>query len=80
MGSKMTTKNFDIDFLVLISFFHDMIRCKTNTVVMYVKREFSNCPLFVEIHFYSNKQLIVHGKVDHSILAMKNEIDCNQYV
>ena len=36
------TKNVDIDFLVLISFFHDMVRCRTNIAVMYVKRGFPN--------------------------------------
>ena len=47
---------------------------------MYVKIRFSNCLLFVKTHFYSNKQLIVHGTVDHNILVMKNEIVCNQYL
>ena len=74
----MTKKN-DIDFLVLMSLFHNMIICTTNTVVMYVKRGLSNCLLFVKTHHYSNKQLIVHGKVDRNILVMKNEIVCNQY-
>ena len=46
---------------------------------MYVKRGLSNCLLFVKTHHYSNKQLIVHGKVDRNILVMKNEIVCNQY-
>ena len=80
MGSKMTTKKFDIDLLALIYFFHNMIRCRTNTVVMYVKRGYSNCPRFVKTHYYSDKQLIVHGKFDHNIPDMKNEIVCNQYV
>ena len=30
----------------------------------------------LKTHHYSNKQLIVHGKVDHNILVMKNEIVC----
>ena len=47
---------------------------------MYVKRGFSNCIVFVKTHYYSNKQLTVNGKDDHNILAMKNEIVCNQYV
>ena len=70
----MTTKKFGIDFLVLISFFHNMVRCRTNAVVMYVKRELSNCLFFIETHHYSKKQLIVHGKIDHNIFVMKNEI------
>ena len=37
---------------------------------MYVKRLFSNCLLFVKTYEYSNKQLIVHGKVDHNIFVM----------
>ena len=65
------TKKFDIDFLVLISLFHNMIRCTPNTVVMYVKRWSSNCLLFVKTHHYSNKQLIVDGKVDHNIIVIK---------
>ena len=73
-------QNFDVDFLVSISFFHNMVRCRTNTVVMYVKRGFSTCLLFVKTNYYSNKQLIVHGNVYHNILFMKNEIVCNQYV
>ena len=47
---------------------------------MYVERGFSNCLLFVKTHNFSNKQLIVHGKVDHNILIMNTEIACNQYV
>ena len=38
---------------------------------MYVKIWFSSCLLFVKTHYYSNKQLILHGKVDHNILVMK---------
>ena len=47
---------------------------------MYVKKGFSNCLLFVKTYYYSNKQLIVHGRVDHHMLFMKNEIVCNQYL
>ena len=47
---------------------------------MYVKKGFSNCLLFVKTHYYSYKQLIVHGWVDHNILVMKNEIVSNQYL
>ena len=47
---------------------------------MYVKIGFSNCLLFVKTHYYNNKQIIVHGTVDHNILVMKNEIVCNQYL
>ena len=50
-----------------------MVRCRTNTVEMYVKRGFSNRILVVKTHYYSYKQLIVHGKVDHSILVMKTK-------
>ena len=57
-----------------------MIKCRTNTVVIYVKRRLSNSLLFVKSHYYINKQLIVHGKVDHNILVMKNEIVYDQYV
>ena len=73
-------KKFDIDFFVLISYSHDIVRCRTNIVVMYVKRGFPNYLLFVKTIYYSNKQLIVHGKVHHNILVMKNENACNQYV
>ena len=38
---------------------------------MYVKIGCSNCPLFLKNHHYSNKQLIVHGRVSHNILVMK---------
>ena len=31
-----------------------MVRCRTNTVVMYVKRGFSNRLLFVKTHYHSN--------------------------
>ena len=34
----------------------------------------------LKTHHYSNKQLIVYGKVDHNILVTKNEIVWNQYV
>ena len=54
------TKNFDIDFLVSIL---TWLVVEQNTVVMYVKRGFSNCLLFVKTNYYSNKQLIVHGNV-----------------
>ena len=49
---------------------------------MYVKRGLSHYLLFVKSNYYSDKQLrvIVYGKVDHSILVMKDEIACNQYV
>ena len=47
---------------------------------MYVKIGLSNCLLFVKTHYYSYKQLIVHGRVDHNILVMKNKIVCNQYL
>ena len=47
---------------------------------MYVKRGFPNYLLFVKSKYYSNSQLIVHEKVDHNILVLKNEIACNQYV
>ena len=73
----MTTKHVGSDFLVLISLFHNMVRCTTNTVVMYVKRGFSNCLLFVKTHHYGDKQQI-DGKVDHNILVMKNELVYNQ--
>ena len=33
-----------------------------------------------QTHYYCNKQLIEHGKVDYNILVMKNKIVCNQYV
>ena len=52
-GCKLRTKNLDIVFLVLISFFHDMARCRTNIVVMYVKRWFPNYLLF-KTNYYSN--------------------------
>ena len=51
-----------------------MVKCKTNTVVKYVKIGFSNCLLFVKTHYYSNKQLIVHGRIDHNILVMKTKV------
>ena len=44
------------------------------------KRGFSNYLFLLEIIYSNNQQLIVHGKVDHNILVMKNEIACNQYV
>ena len=47
---------------------------------MYVKRGFPNYLLFVKIIYYSNQQLIVHGKVDHSILVMENEFACIQSI
>ena len=47
---------------------------------MYVKRGFPNYLFCVKTNYYSNYQLIVHGKVDNNILVMKNEIACNQYV
>ena len=54
IGFKITTKNVDIDFLILFSFFHDMVRCRTNIVVMYVKRWFPNYLFFVKTNYYSN--------------------------
>ena len=47
-NDQSKAKNFDIDFLVLISFVRDMVRCRTNIVVMYVKRGFPNYLLFVK--------------------------------
>ena len=47
---------------------------------MVVKRWLSNCLLLVKLDYYSNKQLIVHGKVDHNMIVMKNEIVYNQNV
>ena len=47
---------------------------------MYVKIGLSNCLFFVKTQYYSDKKLIVHGRVDHNIFVMKNEIVCNQYL
>ena len=52
-----------------MSFFHNMVRCGTNTAVMYVKRGLLNGLLFVKTHYYSNKQLIMHGKFNHNIFV-----------
>ena len=41
---------------------------------MYVKIWFSNCLLFVKTHYYSNKQLIVHCRVDHNIHVMETKL------
>ena len=38
---------------------------------MYVKGGFWNCLRFVKTHYYSNKQPIVHGNIDHNILMKK---------
>ena len=46
---KRRLKNFDFDFL--ISVFHNMVRHRTNTTVMHVKRRFSNCLHFVKTHY-----------------------------
>ena len=40
----------------------------------------SDLPCFVKTNYYSNQQLIMHGKVERNILGMENEIICNQYV
>ena len=45
---------------------------------MHMKRGLSN--FLLKTHYYSNNQLIVHQKVEHNILGMKNEIIRNQYV
>ena len=42
--------------------------------------QFVKLSTFVKTHYCSNKQLIVHWRVDHNILVMKNEIVCNQFV
>ena len=76
---KWWPNNFDTDFLVYF-FFDHMIGHRINTVVMHVRKGFSNCLFFVKTHYYINKQLTVHGKVEHSIVGMKNEIICNHYV
>ena len=47
---------------------------------MYVKSGFSNYLLFVKTHYYENKQLIVHRKVDNNSLVIKNEIVCNKCI
>ena len=54
IGFKITTKNFDIDFLVLIYFFRVIVRCRTNIVAMYVKSGFPNYLLLVKTNYYSN--------------------------
>ena len=41
---------------------------------MHVKIRFSKYLLFVKTQYYSNKQLIVHGRVDHNILVMKTKL------
>ena len=51
-----------------------MVRCKTNTVVMYVKIGLSFFLLFVKTHYNSNKQLIVHKRDDNNILVMKTKL------
>ena len=46
---------------------------------MYVKEMFSNCLLFVKTYHYNDKQIIVHGKVDHNISVMKNRNRLQSY-
>ena len=41
---------------------------------MCVKLGFSNCLLFVKTHYYSNKRLIVPGRVDHNTLILKTKL------
>ena len=51
---KDNDRKIDIGFLVLISFSNDTARCRTNIVVMYVKRGFPSYLLFVKTNYYSN--------------------------
>ena len=69
----MTTKSFDIDFLVLISLFHNMVRCGPTRCMW--KEGSQIVHFFVKTQYYSNEQLIVHGwRVDHNILVMKTKL------
>ena len=62
-----------IDFLVLISFFNNLINFRTNTTVMHMRRGFSNCLLFIKTHYCGNMQRVGMTKLNVTFSAWRTK-------